>query len=297
MPLIATPVKDNFYKKADLYLAKTTNTNLFVKKYGWLKSRYGNIELYSRDEVENILKKLQQENFIQEYNKNKKIIAEAVKKAKKILKIEDRYIIDLMRFFIYYRTQRTDIMNYASYRYANKLEKIAKDKGVSYEDILYCTRKEIESDMINAINIQERKKAWSIVANKNDFQIVTGEDNKKLVDIFSNLEKHGDEIKGKPVFHGVVTGKVRIIKRKDQLSSLAKGDILVTSMTTPDMIPAMKKVAAFVTDEGGITCHAAIIAREMKKPCITGTKNATQVLKDGDLVEVDANKGIVKIIR
>ena len=68
-------------------------------------------------------------------------------------------------------------------------------------------------------------------------------------------------------------------------------------MTTPDYIPAMKKAAAFVTDEGGITCHAAIIAREMKKPCIVGTKIATQILHDGDLVEVDADKGVVRIIK
>ena len=62
-------------------------------------------------------------------------------------------------------------------------------------------------------------------------------------------------------------------------------------------MPAMEKAAAFVTDEGGITCHAAIVAREMKKPCIIGTKIATKVLKDGDLVEVDAEKGIVRILK
>ena len=68
-------------------------------------------------------------------------------------------------------------------------------------------------------------------------------------------------------------------------------------MTTPDMVPIMKKAAAFVTDEGGITCHAAIVSREMKKPCIIGTKIATKILHDGQLVEVDANRGIVKIIK
>mgnify|MGYP001562085147 CR=1 FL=1 len=77
---------------------------------------------------------------------------------------------------------------------------------------------------------------------------------------------------------------------------LKNGDILVTFMPAPSHISAMEKAAAFVTDEGGITCHAAIVAREMKKPCIIGTKIATKVLKDGDMVEVDANKGIVKII-
>ena len=68
-------------------------------------------------------------------------------------------------------------------------------------------------------------------------------------------------------------------------------------MTRPEYLPAMKKAAAFITDEGGITCHAAIIAREMKKPCIIGTKIATQVLKDGDMVEVKANHGLVIILK
>ena len=71
---------------------------------------------------------------------------------------------------------------------------------------------------------------------------------------------------------------------------------MVSSMTVPDFLPAMKRASAFVTDEGGITCHAAIIAREMKKPCIIGTKIATQVLKNGTEVEVDANNGVVKIL-
>jgi pyruvate,water dikinase len=66
-------------------------------------------------------------------------------------------------------------------------------------------------------------------------------------------------------------------------------------MTVPDFLPAMKKAAAIVTDEGGITCHAAIVARELKIPCVIGTKNATKMLKTGDLVEVDTQTG--KIIK
>jgi len=67
-------------------------------------------------------------------------------------------------------------------------------------------------------------------------------------------------------------------------------------MTDPRYVFAMKKAGAIVTDEGGITCHAAIVARELKKPCIIGTKIATKVLKGGDLVEVDAERGIVRIL-
>ncbi len=96
---------------------------------------------------------------------------------------------------------------------------------------------------------------------------------------------------------GIARGKARVILKKKDIALLEDGEVLVTAMTTPDYLPAMKKAAAFVTDEGGITCHAAIVARELRKPCIIGTKVATQVLKNGDLVEVDATNGVVNIIQ
>jgi len=71
---------------------------------------------------------------------------------------------------------------------------------------------------------------------------------------------------------------------------------LIPPIAKPFYLPAMRRAAAFITNEGGITCHAAIISREMKKPCIIGTKIATQVLKDGDEVEVDAVSGVVRIL-
>ena len=77
-------------------------------------------------------------------------------------------------------------------------------------------------------------------------------------------------------------------------AKVLRGDILIAVMTFPNFIPAMEKAAAFVTDEGGILCHAAIVSREMRKPCIIATKHATKVFKDNDLVEVDAEKGIVR---
>lgn len=93
----------------------------------------------------------------------------------------------------------------------------------------------------------------------------------------------------------IIKGKVRVIF-DPKISDIKRGDILVTSMTRPEFLPLMQKASAFITDEGGITCHAAIVAREMNKPCIIGTKIATKILHDGDLVELDASKGIIKIL-
>lgn len=110
------------------------------------------------------------------------------------------------------------------------------------------------------------------------------------------IKKRGiHEIKGQIAQKGKVIGKVKILRRRDQIDEVAEGDIIVSPMTTTDFLPAMLKAAAIITDEGGIACHAAIMARELKKPCITGTKIATQILKDGDLVEVDADNGVVRI--
>jgi pyruvate,water dikinase len=73
-----------------------------------------------------------------------------------------------------------------------------------------------------------------------------------------------------------------------------RGEILISASTSPNLMPAILKAAAIVTNEGGLTCHAAIVSREFKIPCVVGTQFATQVLKDGDRVEVDAGKGIVR---
>lgn len=112
-----------------------------------------------------------------------------------------------------------------------------------------------------------------------------------------NFNKNIIEIKGIVAYPGVVRGKAKRVMGHKQISSIKKGEILVSPMTMPDFMPAMKKATAFITDEGGITCHAAIVSRELKKPCIVGTRIATKVIKDGDLIEVDANQGIVRILK
>lgn len=99
--------------------------------------------------------------------------------------------------------------------------------------------------------------------------------------------------KGLGASPGIGSGKVKNIKDISEMELVEDGDILVTVMTNPDMVPAMKKAAAVVTDEGGRTCHAAIVSRELGIPCIVGSKNASEVLKNGMEVTVDATRGVV----
>lgn len=112
-----------------------------------------------------------------------------------------------------------------------------------------------------------------------------------------DLEQSTNQIIGRIAFPGVITAIARILLHNGEGSKLKEGEILVTGMTTPDFVAVMKRAGAIITDEGGITCHAAIMSRELKTPCITGTKIATQVIKDGDLVQVDADNGIVRILK
>jgi len=101
------------------------------------------------------------------------------------------------------------------------------------------------------------------------------------------------QITGKMAFAGKVTGRVRLIRSTLDMKDFQDGEIIVSPMTMPSYISIMKRAVAFVTNEGGILCHAAIVARELCKPCIIGAKIATHVLKDGDLVEVDADNGTI----
>ena len=117
---------------------------------------------------------------------------------------------------------------------------------------------------------------------------------------YNALKKHfshqGKEIKGNCASKGRVTGIVRIIMGESHFTNFKEGEILVAPMTRPEFIPLMRKAAAIVTDEGGITSHAAVISRELGLPCIIGTRVATQALQNGMKVEVDADNGVVRII-
>jgi phosphoenolpyruvate synthase/pyruvate phosphate dikinase len=102
------------------------------------------------------------------------------------------------------------------------------------------------------------------------------------------------EVSGMSANLGTAFGKARILLSPKELSQMQQDEILVTGMTTPDLVPAMQKAAAIVTDEGGVLCHAAIVSRELGLPCVVGTKNATKVFKNGEMIEVRANHGIVR---
>ena len=133
----------------------------------------------------------------------------------------------------------------------------------------------------------------------NEFGLHFVDYNRMLGEFYADFRpaaKVAAELSGYGASPGRVQGKVRVVTNP-AAASLQFGDILVCDMTTPDFVPLMQRAGAIVTDRGGVLCHAAIVSRELGKPCIVGTKVATKVLQDGDEVEVDGDKGIVQIIK
>lgn len=186
----------------------------------------------------------------------------------------------------------------------NWLRRVCRENGWKYDamrwlsvdEVLEVLRKKKVSHIKNAKKYHKFKKRIGIMKPLG-YEEVSEKFWNEIIRI-QTPDNKVQEIRGVIANKGKYRGEARIIiDAKKEAKRFKNGDILITSMTRPEFLPLMAKAGAFVTDEGGISCHAAIIAREMGKPCIIGTKISTKILKDGDLVEVDANKGIVKILK
>ncbi len=157
--------------------------------------------------------------------------------------------------------------------------------------------------LVGDATLAERSKGFVKVLKNEEIKTLAGKEADEFIKNINTVEAGITELRGTVASKGFARGKVIILsytessEHNEKIDRMSEGDILVSEMTRPNIIVACKKAGAIITDEGGITCHAAIVARELGKPCIIGTKIATKVLKDGDMVEVDADHGIVRIIK
>jgi phosphohistidine swiveling domain-containing protein len=259
-----------------------------AKKYSYLGYR----EPFSRGYPASFFKK-RLNNIFPDKKKNKEII--------KFNKEEIKYI-DLIKELVYFRNYRTEKLYEALYYIEPLWLKIEKIYKLRKNDLGYYFLKEImdlfeNNKKINRGEISKRKEGHAAFIYNGKRIFLFGEDLKRKKISLQPKETAAREVRGMVVCRGKAIGTAKVIFGAREQAKIKKGDIIITSMTTPDLLSCMKKAAAFVTDEGGITCHAAIVARELNKPCVIGTKIATQVLRDGDFVEVDADKGVVKILK
>jgi phosphohistidine swiveling domain-containing protein len=195
----------------------------------------------------------------------------------------------------YIRDMREEVRDRLTLLESDFYERLGKAIGLSLREVVYLTTDEIKEALKTGKSFKkeanERIKNYVLVGYNENVKITDEIDVEKI------LNRSGNDAKGRVAFSfGKVIGTARLVLNNSEINKVKEGDILIASMTKPDYMSAIKKALAIVTDEGGVTCHAAIVSRELKKPCVIGTKNATLIFKDGDKIEVDSVNGKVRKI-
>lgn len=210
---------------------------------------------------------------------------------------ESRKYIILLKNLIKFRDLRKKIYDDCWYKYSKDFFTILGKMTGLDEHIDWVSPSVVKKSIVSKNNFIFENNAVIFFDNiKKKIDINYGKSVLTLKEkIVTSLIK--SEIKGNIACNGFARGKVRIVEPHTRVEVFNEGEVIVSKMTTPDLILVIKKASAIVTDEGGVTSHAAVISRELNIPCIVGTKTATKVFKDGDLIEVDANKGIIKKLK
>ncbi|MDD5291402.1 MAG: PEP-utilizing enzyme [Patescibacteria group bacterium] len=279
------------------------------KKWFWLHHSYRGPVL-ELDYFLQVWQGLIKEGKIRQYLKESKTKYEKLKKEQKnLLKklkfdVKHEELFRQARYIVWLKAYRKDCMYFGAYVANQFVKEIARRLFISYKQAEFMTREEFGRALLagkySTKELDERPKFSVMHGTWNKVYVYSG---KKAYDFLKKTKwekekiKKVDELTGQTASPGKARGVVKIIETIEDMPKMESGDIMLSETTYPALVPAMKKAAAIVTNVGGLTCHAAIVARELKIPCVVGTKIATKVLKDGDKVEVDASKGVVKILK
>lgn len=309
------------YTKLALGQLKDVDLNLHRKiikhqqTYFWVRNNYNDVTPISASTFWKEIKSLASSKSLQqlkiEFSNLKNNIQ--VKKAKSAihskfkLNPDLKHQIKLFEVFTWWMDERKRINLISSHYFALVLNELSQRLGWDKQWTFTLFTEEIKEYLLLGMkpDLAKVKRRYNFVGHYNDKssqkfeKIIEVKDKQYFKLLHSQVMGADKEIKGKVACKGgikKIIGRVRIINHAKS-EKFMKGEILVTSMTRPEFVPLMKKAKAIITNEGGITSHAAIVSRELNVPCIIGTQIATQVLKDGDEVEVDADNGIVKIVQ
>ena len=207
--------------------------------------------------------------------------------------------------FAFCSNHADETYNYLVSSCAPLLKAVCKKLDCSWNELVSMQSTEILEALAKGLplneefkkELRERFKDHAIILENGEISVLAGAELKKYYEREQGEQQqytHLQELKGTPASPGKAAGRVALVLTSSEISKVKKGDILVTGMTTPEFVPAMERAAAIVTDDGGVLCHAAIVSRELHRPCVVGTRYATRALQDGELVEVDAETGVVK---
>ncbi|HVC58077.1 MAG TPA: PEP/pyruvate-binding domain-containing protein [Candidatus Acidoferrales bacterium] len=204
--------------------------------------------------------------------------------------------IKVAKWYVWLRTYRTEVLSGAIVNIYPLLSEIGKRWGYTLQEMKYFTPLEIlEGAKLGKQEFAKRKEAFAYMIIDGKKRIFSGSSARYFIDEWNSRHTVSSEVKGTVASRTVdtISGVARIVKKVSDLPKVLEGDILVAPMTEPNFVPAMERAAAFLTDEGGILCHAAIVSREMNKPCIIGTGNATKAIMNGEMITMDLTTGIV----
>tara|TARA_Y100000310_G_C20655094_1_gene801575 strand:+ start:490 stop:1995 length:1506 start_codon:yes stop_codon:yes gene_type:complete len=282
---------------------------LHTAKYCWVYYVYAGPAYTEKDFIgflQDYLKKgINAQDEIDKKKERRKIMEE--KKAKYVLELKPdvmtQKIIDLSGKLVWAKPRRKDLQS-KSYYHIEKLQiELGKRFSLSLSEVRACPLSMMESGEIDKEIIKEIIRVHVLVPENGETQFLYGKDAEQFIstEIKAVEEKEvseSNEIKGTCACPGeIIEGKAKIVNKPVDMAKMEYGDILISVATTPSIVPAMKKASAIVTDEGGLTCHAAIVSREMDIPCVVSTHHATKVIKDGELIKVDSVKGILTKVK
>lgn len=214
-----------------------------------------------------------------------------------------RDVVERLRFANWIGSYRDDRKKYnqiSNFLLVRTAETIGKEFGIDPDELKYLMPDEIpallsgDRSVVSELSERRRYGLMLLARESERFGIVTGPTVATYYEAIEASLFGSGIVRGSVASRGIARGRVRIIQNQADFPTFEMGDVLVTQMTRPEFLSIISRAAAVVTDEGGITCHAAIISRELGIPCIIGTQTATRVLRDGDLVEVDAEQGLVR---
>lgn len=290
--------------------------NKLVKKYYWIENNYKRAkfldEKYFLKRINELKRKYPKKEITHEFNNFKTKISR-LKMAKKQFLRKYKFSRALKRHFMILEyiaewiDERKSYMTKTNAYHEIFCQEIARRFKINQELVKYYTYEEFKGLLLHnkraPVGLIKRRRSLSvhvIVVGKGrraKGEFFYDKEAKSIYNAFFKIDKNR-EIKGQVACAPVskMRGRAQIILDPDK-QKFKSGNILVTTMTRPDFVPLLRHTKAIITDEGGLTCHAAIVSRELGVPCIIGTKIATKVLKDGDLVEVDANKGVVRKLK
>lgn len=298
---------------ADKYPKFWSDLNKHAKKYGWVYYVYmgpafGPKEFleFARDYLNNKIKPAVK---LQEIKTERKQIEVKRNKFIKQLKpdIFNLSIIKLAPKMVWAKPMRKDLQSKTYYHLEKLYREIGQRFKLSLNQVQSIPPDDMKKYLVDSqpVNINKINQIFNFhICKPNDDGTVSVLFGVQAEKFLKNLKAQNqlkiksdlNLIKGTAAFDGQAKGLVKIINKPSDMAKMNRGDILVSVATTPSIVPAMKKAAAIVTDEGGLTCHASIVSRELKIPCLVGTYFASKILKDGDLVEVNTKKGTVRKI-